>query len=47
MLANVDFGHTSPLVTLPIGGRVELSVLDVVPAPLGGFDTSDFWITRH
>lgn len=47
VLANVDFGHTSPLVTLPIGGRVELSVLDVVPAPLGGFDTSDFWITRH
>jgi muramoyltetrapeptide carboxypeptidase len=24
VLANVDFGHTSPLATLPIGGRVEL-----------------------
>jgi muramoyltetrapeptide carboxypeptidase len=26
VLAGVDFGHTSPMVTLPIGGRVELAV---------------------
>jgi muramoyltetrapeptide carboxypeptidase LdcA involved in peptidoglycan recycling len=26
VLGNVDFGHTSPLATLPIGGRVELDV---------------------
>ena len=24
VLANVDFGHTSPLATLPIGGQVEM-----------------------
>ena len=28
ILANVDFGHTSPLATLPIGGKVELVVSD-------------------
>ena len=28
VLGNVDFGHTSPLATLPIGGRVELSVAE-------------------
>jgi muramoyltetrapeptide carboxypeptidase len=28
VLANVDFGHTSPLATLPIGGRVELIASD-------------------
>jgi muramoyltetrapeptide carboxypeptidase len=28
VLANVDFGHTSPLATLPIGGRVELTASD-------------------
>jgi muramoyltetrapeptide carboxypeptidase len=28
VLANVDFGHTSPLATLPIGGRAALTVGD-------------------
>ena len=28
VVGNVDFGHTSPLATLPIGGRVELTVAD-------------------
>ena len=28
VLANVDFGHTSPLATLPVGGRVEVTVSD-------------------
>jgi len=26
IIANIDFGHTSPLITLPIGGRVSLVV---------------------
>ena len=26
VLANLDFGHTSPLATLPVGGQVELTV---------------------
>lgn len=26
VLANVDFGHTSPLATFPVGGRIELTV---------------------
>ena len=26
VVANVDFGHTNPLLTFPVGGRVELSV---------------------
>src|ERR1700759_5060380 len=26
VLANVDFGHTSPLVTFPIGGQATLTV---------------------
>jgi muramoyltetrapeptide carboxypeptidase LdcA involved in peptidoglycan recycling len=26
VLANADFGHTSPLATLPIGGNVQLNV---------------------
>ena len=26
VLANVDFGHTSPMITFPIGGTAELSV---------------------
>jgi len=26
IVANVDFGHTNPLITFPIGGRVELHV---------------------
>jgi muramoyltetrapeptide carboxypeptidase len=29
VLANADFGHTSPLATLPIGGRVEIIASDV------------------
>ncbi len=28
ILANADFGHTSPLATLPIGGRAHLRVAD-------------------
>ncbi len=28
VLANVDFGHTSPIITFPIGGEVELSVFE-------------------
>ncbi|MBO0868234.1 MAG: hypothetical protein J2P15_06680, partial [Micromonosporaceae bacterium] len=28
VLANVDFGHTFPMATYPIGGRAEVSVLD-------------------
>ncbi len=26
IVANVDFGHTSPMITFPIGGEVKLSV---------------------
>ncbi len=26
IIANVDFGHTSPMITFPIGGRCELLV---------------------
>lgn len=28
VVANMDFGHTSPLATLPIGGEVQLSAAD-------------------
>lgn len=28
IVANVDFGHTTPLLTLPIGGSMEISALD-------------------
>jgi muramoyltetrapeptide carboxypeptidase LdcA involved in peptidoglycan recycling len=28
VLANVDFGHTSPLATLPRGGRIEVEAGD-------------------
>ncbi len=27
VLANVDFGHTTPMITIPIGGTVKLSVM--------------------
>lgn len=37
VLANVDFGHTSPLMTLPIGGTAELT----------SGTTSTFRITAH
>jgi muramoyltetrapeptide carboxypeptidase len=37
VLANADFGHTSPLVTFPIGGRASLVV----------GDESSFTITEH
>ncbi len=37
VLANADFGHTSPLLTLPIGGRATLTV----------GDHSTFTITEH
>jgi muramoyltetrapeptide carboxypeptidase len=26
VLGNVDFGHTNPLATFPIGGRAELAI---------------------
>jgi muramoyltetrapeptide carboxypeptidase len=28
VMANVDFGHTSPIATLPIGGQVEIGTGD-------------------
>lgn len=28
VLGNADFGHTNPLATLPIGGRVEIIASD-------------------
>ncbi|WP_115685530.1 S66 family peptidase [Corynebacterium senegalense] len=28
VVANVDFGHTNPLLTFPVGGRVELAVAE-------------------
>lgn len=28
VVANVDFGHTSPMVTYPIGGKVEIQILN-------------------
>jgi muramoyltetrapeptide carboxypeptidase LdcA involved in peptidoglycan recycling len=34
-MANVDFGHTSPLATLPVGGQVEF-----VAATLPAFGSS-------
>ena len=37
VLANVDFGHTSPCLTLPIGGTAELvSSADVRQPPYHG-----------
>ncbi|HEY5821675.1 MAG TPA: S66 peptidase family protein [Propionibacteriaceae bacterium] len=38
VLANLDFGHTSPAVTLPIGGEAEVTV---------GVDASAVRIIRH
>lgn len=29
VLANVDFGHTTPMITIPIGGKIQLSVKKV------------------
>ena len=26
VIANVDFGHTSPMITFPVGGEVSLEV---------------------
>ncbi|MGO4582986.1 hypothetical protein AB4Z38_03725 [Arthrobacter sp. 2RAF6] len=37
VLANADFGHTSPIFTFPIGGEAEVSV----------GDSSALRITRH
>ena len=37
VLAGVDFGHTQPLATLPIGGQVALTV----------GDTSSLILTEH
>jgi len=30
IIANVDFGHTQPMVTLPIGGLAKISISDSV-----------------
>jgi muramoyltetrapeptide carboxypeptidase LdcA involved in peptidoglycan recycling len=38
VLANLDFGHTSPLATLPIGGTAALTVTD---------EDSHLTITEH
>ena len=38
VLAGVDFGHTSPLLTFPVGGTAELAV---------GDDATTLTITRH
>jgi muramoyltetrapeptide carboxypeptidase LdcA involved in peptidoglycan recycling len=27
VVANVDFGHTNPKVTLPVGGKIQIEVL--------------------
>jgi muramoyltetrapeptide carboxypeptidase LdcA involved in peptidoglycan recycling len=37
VLANADFGHTSPIFTFPIGGEAEIAV----------GDSSALRITRH
>lgn len=39
VLAGVDFGHTSPLLTFPVGGEAELAV--------GPDETAELKITRH
>jgi muramoyltetrapeptide carboxypeptidase LdcA involved in peptidoglycan recycling len=31
VLGNVDFGHTNPLATFPIGGRAELAIVCDLP----------------
>ena len=31
VIANVDFGHTSPLITFPVGGQVEVDANDASP----------------
>jgi len=31
VLANADFGHISPLATLPLGGRAALIIGDATP----------------
>lgn len=38
VVAGVDFGHTSPLLTFPVGGTAELAVAD---------DGASLTITRH
>ena len=38
VLANVDFGHTSPIITFPIGGEAELEV---------GQSTTKLTVTKH
>ncbi len=38
VVANVDFGHTSPMITFPVGGEVELTAVPSGPA---------IRITRH
>jgi muramoyltetrapeptide carboxypeptidase LdcA involved in peptidoglycan recycling len=46
VLAGVDFGHTSPLLTLPVGGEAEL-VVGADGAGATGVDGSRLTITRH
>jgi muramoyltetrapeptide carboxypeptidase LdcA involved in peptidoglycan recycling len=31
IIANVDFGHTSPIITFPIGGQVHMDTTDLKP----------------
>lgn len=31
VMANVDFGHTNPLMTWPVGGRIQMSSVEVNP----------------
>ncbi|MDD4530614.1 MAG: microcin C7 resistance protein MccF-like protein, partial [Candidatus Gracilibacteria bacterium] len=28
VIANVDFGHTAPIITFPIGGTTEIKAID-------------------
>ncbi len=38
VVANVDFGHTDPLLTLPVGGRVSVAATDA---------HADLLLTQH
>jgi len=31
VIANVDFGHTTPILTFPVGGTVELRAVNSAP----------------
>jgi muramoyltetrapeptide carboxypeptidase len=34
VIANVDFGHTDPMITFPIGGTVEISAETDAPSSI-------------